>query len=412
MTPRCALLLLAIPALGVAGLLAAQAPSPAVYDDVTVTRQALLDARVQAGQAAARAEKLEAQAASASQAAERTAGQSAAIAARIQQVQAEMAVHRARIGLIEQQRRSLRARLAERQRPLIRLTGAVQRLSRQPMALAMLRPGSVRDTMHLRAILETVLPEVERRTSALKTEIARSRVLQQAAGKAATDLAAAQSELGQRRQSLAALETRQRLAARDVGGIADRESERALALAEQARDLTGLVDEVGKAGQMRDLLAALPGPVMRPPRPVESQVVEAVPNSFAAPSPSAAPTLAGFILPVDGKLVAGFGTASPGTALSRGIAIAALSGAQAVAPAAGRVAFAGPYRGYDKIVIIEHAGGWTSLVTGLAQLDVRVGQALVAGAPLGIAGPGRPVLGLEVRRGDTPVNPLDLLRTP
>lgn len=406
MTPRRALLFLAIPALGVAALLAAQAPSAAVYDDVTVTRQALLDARVQAVQAAARAEKLEARAASASQAVERTASESAAIAARIQQVQAEIAVHRARIGLIEQQRRGLRTRLAERQRPLIRLTGAVQRLSRQPMALAMLRPGSVRDTMHLRAILETMLPEVERRTSALKTELARGRVLQQAAGKAAADLAAAQSQLGQRRQSLAALETRQRLAARDAGGIADRESERALALAEQARDLTGLVDEVGKAGQMRDLLAALPGPVMRPPRPAESQVVE------AAPSPSAVPTLAGFILPVDGKLVAGFGAASPGSPLSRGISIAALAGAQAVAPAAGRVAFAGPYRGYDNIVIIEHAGGWTSLVTGLAQLDVRVGQALVAGAPLGIAGPGRPVLGLEVRRGGTPVNPLDLLAAP
>jgi septal ring factor EnvC (AmiA/AmiB activator) len=397
-------LFLAIPALCCAPWASAQAPAPLSYDDAGAVRQALAEARSQAGKADSRARRLEAEAAAAGEAAERTARESAAVAARVQQVQAEIAVHRARIGLIEAQRRVLRARLAERQQPLVRLTGALQRLSRQPVALAMLRPGSLRDAMHMRALIETILPEVERRTRALKAELARAKALQLAADKAARDLVLSQRRLGERRQALAALETRQRLAARDAGGIADRESERALALAERARDLSGLVAEVGKAGALREALAALPGPVMRPPRPEAAQVVDAA----ATPSPAAG--LAGFALPVDGRLVAGFGAVSPGKAASRGIAIAPLGGAQAVAPAAGRVAYAGPYRGYGNIVIIEHPGGWTSLVTGLAQLDVRVGRELVGGAPLGTAGPGRPVIGLELRRGGEPVNPLDLLR--
>jgi septal ring factor EnvC (AmiA/AmiB activator) len=81
-----------------------------------------------------------------------------------------------------------------------------------------------------------------------------------------------------------------------------------------------------------------------------------------------------------------------------------------VAPGSGRVVFAGPYQGYGSIVIIEHGGGWTSLVTGLADLTARVGDQLVAGAPLGRAGTGRPVLMLELRKDGVPVNPLDLLR--
>ena len=117
-----------------------------------------------------------------------------------------------------------------------------------------------------------------------------------------------------------------------------------------------------------------------------------------------------YALPVDGRLVTGFGDASPGSVRSRGISLQARGGAQVVAPASGRVAFAGPYRGYGQIVIIEHAGGWTSLVTGMAQLDVRVGQQLLAGSPVGVAGPGRPVLGLELRRNGEPLNPLDMLR--
>ena len=81
-----------------------------------------------------------------------------------------------------------------------------------------------------------------------------------------------------------------------------------------------------------------------------------------------------------------------------------------VAPGAGRVAYAGPYRGYGRIVIVEHANGWTSLVTGLGTLDVAVGQAVTAGSPLGLAPAQRGEVTLELRRGGEPVNPLDHLR--
>jgi septal ring factor EnvC (AmiA/AmiB activator) len=39
-----------------------------------------------------------------------------------------------------------------------------------------------------------------------------------------------------------------------------------------------------------------------------------------------------------------------------------------------------------------------------------VGQQIAAGGPLGIAGPGRPVLTVELRRDGTAVNPLDYLK--
>ena len=86
------------------------------------------------------------------------------------------------------------------------------------------------------------------------------------------------------------------------------------------------------------------------------------------------------------------------------------AGAQVVAPAPGRVAFAGPYPGFGQIVIISHDGGWTSLITGLVQTNVQVGDMLLGGAPLGMAGPGKPVLNLELRKAGQPVNPLDQLR--
>lgn len=394
--------LVALFALAVAGAGAAQS----VPDEAQDARQALATARRQATAAAARAEQLEALAARAVAAADRTARESAAVAARIQQAEAELAAHRARIRLIERQQAILKARLAERQRPVVRLTAALQRLSRRPVAFALLRPGSVQDAVHMRALLQTLIPEVERRSKALRAEIARVRALEQQGRAAGRDLAATSKQLAGRRRTLAALETRQRLAARDAGGIADRENERALALAEQARDLTALVDRIGQEGELREALAMLPGPVMRPARPQEAALP--VTAAAAVPGPAALPA---YMLPADGRLVSGFGEVRTGAARTRGVAIAVRPGAQVVSPASGRIAFAGPYRGYGTIAIIEHGGGWTSVVTGLARIDARVGEQVIAGAPLGLAGPLRPVLGLELRRAGQPVNPLDHLAT-
>ncbi len=384
----------------------ATAQQSANYDTEGEARQALIEAQREGQVARIRAEQLERTAAEAGAAANRTAQEAAAAAARIQEAQAQIGARQADMRIIDQQREALRATLAQRQQPVVRLTAALQRLSRRPLLLTLLRPGSLQDTMHMRAMLDTMLPQVQRRTSALRGEIDRSKALRDKAQAAVALLSTEQKELNRRRDVLTALETRQRLALRSASGSADREAERALALAEQARDLDSLTDDLGRAGALRDQLAQLPGPVMRPANPQLSQV-----SSVTQPSPPPAQKPApAFLMPVQGKLVAGFGAVNAGGPVSRGIALSARGGAQAVAPAPGRVAFAGPYRGYGAIVIIDHGNGWTSLVTGLAQIDVRVGEQLVAGSPLGLAGPGRPVVNLELRRDGQLVNPLDFAK--
>lgn len=394
-----ALTLAALVAVG--GAVAQGVMAPDTPEDAAA---ALARARVQQAEAGKRAEDLEAAARTAVAEADKTAQESAALAARIQQAEATIAANQARIAVVSGQRAALRARLARHQQPLVRLTAALQRMSRRPPVLSLLRPGSLRDTVYLRAVMQTMLPEVERRTAGLRAEIDKARALEAQAREANVALRASEGDFTRRRQELAALETRQRLASREASGVADREAERALALAEQARDLGGLVGQLAEQGTLRDELAALPGPVLRPPQPASAQVAETPPPSPVA----AAAGLKGYRLPVAGRLIQGFGEALPGKPRSRGIALAANPSAQAVAPAAGRVAFAGTYPGYGQIVIIEHAGGWTSVVTGLVSLDTRVGQQLVAGSPLGLAGPGRPVVTLELRKAGEAVNPLEI----
>jgi septal ring factor EnvC (AmiA/AmiB activator) len=102
--------------------------------------------------------------------------------------------------------------------------------------------------------------------------------------------------------------------------------------------------------------------------------------------------------------VAGFGERLADGTAARGLTVATVPAATVVAPANGRVAFAGPFRGYGQILIVEHGGGWTSLVARLDRLTARVGDEVRAGDPVGSAGPGHPRILVELRKGDAPVD--------
>jgi septal ring factor EnvC (AmiA/AmiB activator) len=384
------------------GGLTAQVPD--AFEDPQQLQAAIAAAKSEAAGAAGRGEQLEAAARAATEAADKTAREAAALAARIQQSEAEIAAAEGRLALINSQRRVLMKRLAQRREPLVRLTGALQNFARRPLALSVLKPGSLQETVYLRAMLETTMPQVRQRTAALRTEVDRGRKLEAAAVQALAALESQQDTLDTRRDRLAAVETRQRLESRRRSGEAARETDRALALAEEARDLGGLVDRLAQAGSLRDELAALPGPILRPAMPASSTVAAVIPRRAGIGSPPD-----GLQLPVAGRTIAGFGSLTENGVPAEGVTIAPRGGAQVVAPAAGRVAFAGPYRGFGRIIIIEHGGGWTSLVTGLARTDVEVGEEIVAGAPLGVAGPSRPQVTLELRKDGQPVNPLDFI---
>ena len=364
---------------------------------------ALKAARRQSDEARDRSVRLEQQAGAAHDEAEQARRRAAALAARIQQAEADIEAAQARIAIIARMQRAQAARLAARQEPVVRLTAALQMMARRPLALALVQPGSVGDAVHMRAVLDQVLPVIRQRTAGLRAELDRSRALRATAQQAADSLGRAQADRRERQTALAALETRKRVAARDYSANAGMESERALALGERARDIVDLMDRLEEAGDLRERLAALSGPLPRPARPD---------LATAAPAPERAAGMGSpppYRLPVVGQLVTGMGEVNDSGVRSRGLTLITQPGAQAVAPTAGRVAFAGPYRGYGQILIIDHGQGWTTLITGLHRLTAQVGDSVRQGEPVGITGAERPAITIELRRNGRPVDIVPLV---
>jgi septal ring factor EnvC (AmiA/AmiB activator) len=114
-------------------------------------------------------------------------------------------------------------------------------------------------------------------------------------------------------------------------------------------------------------------------------------------------------MPVAGRLLSGVGELSEAGVHARGLSLQVASGAPIVAPAPARVAFAGPFRSYGTVVILDHGGGWTSVLTNLSDLAVRAGQRVERSAPIGRAASGDQPVMVELRVGGRPVPITSLL---
>lgn len=366
-------------------------------------RRALIDARAQAAQADRRSRILEERARSSEAQADRARDRAAAMAARIQQAEAELRAAQARIAILESLQRDQAQRLAERQAPIARLIAGLQTLARRPPLLSLLQPGSVTDAVHLRIVLANVMPVIAERTAGLRGEIARARALRADAETARTALADARNALTRRRSDLARAEAEARLASRGFRETAAVETERALAIGEDARDIEDLMGRMERAATVRERLVSLPGPELRPNAPGAAPLPPADSDGPSAARPA-------YALPVVGEIVTGFGEVSPSGVQSRGLTLATAPGATVTSPADGRVAFAGPFRDFAQIAIIDHGGGWTTLITGMRRLSVAVGDSLRQGEPVGVAASGSPRITVELRRGERPVDVAALMR--
>jgi septal ring factor EnvC (AmiA/AmiB activator) len=121
--------------------------------------------------------------------------------------------------------------------------------------------------------------------------------------------------------------------------------------------------------------------------------------------------------PVIGVVVKGWGEQTD-SGPATGVSYHAPPAARVISPCGGRVVFAEGFRSYGLLLIVDCGGGYHVVLSGFERLDVKLGQSLVAGEPVGVMPnwePGstarRPALYVELRHDGQPVNPAPWLRS-
>lgn len=350
----------------IAGPLIVAASAP-VQSAAPATDIALARAQAEASAADAQVRKLQLAVDKALSAAGRLRAQQLAAAEAIQAAEARISASDAELRLVTARHAQLRDQLQREQQPLSALLAGLAMMARRPPLLALADRRSTDELVEVRLLLDSTLPVIRARTAGLSRRLSDGANLEQAVVVARAKLQTSRGELGQRRAEFAALEQRELESAAANKARAVGAGDVALAAGETVESLSSAAAQSRSTSGLVAALSASPAP---PPAPVQ-------------PEHDQHPILP-YIMPVDAPVVAGVGSVSASGVRSRGLTMSSYRGAPARVPATGIIRFAGPFRDYDGVVIIDHGGGWTSLVVNVGT-QARKGDRVELGQPLGRA---------------------------
>ena len=337
-------------------------------------------------QSADELKRIEADLAAQQAAASELAAEEASTQTNLQNLQQKLVQATAELGrqqetaeLLEDSLASLQANVAHHQsllasdrQHLTDLGAVLIQLKRQPPELI---PDS--SSKRREAIISATVTEINTRQHAVAETLRKLEKLQQQAASQQTRLTQRQEKLQQQQQDLQQLITeRQGKLKQTAAEKAEAEQQRA-ALAEEAKDLRQLIEKISRR-----------------------------PGNFAKQPSQSLPE--GWRLPVAGRITRGYGDKDAYGVASDGLVLAAPAGSPIIAPRGGKVAFAGPFRGYGQIVILQHDRDYHSFIAGFDSINVVMGQNLAAGEPLGQLPDKkgtRPELYFELRHKGEAVNP-------
>lgn len=326
----------------------------------------------------------------------------AAIAQSIQSQEAVIAKSEGELRRLRQDRAEILAALGEKQDVLSELLAGLQRLEQNPPPALVVEPGDILSALRGAMLLGTLAPELQEEAKALTGKLDQVKELEAGITARKEDVGREIARLNDERAALKELIAQKRALASKGAADLEAERKRTAQLAEKAKSLKQLLasleaqrqkDEAAKAEEQR-----------------QREAQEALLRQPKLAFPDARGKLP---FPAQGAIVRRFGEPDGLGRDSQGLMIATRPGAQVTTPADGKVEFAGPFRSYGDVVILNPGGGYRLLLAGMDKVTAGVGDFLRAGEPVGEMGSGpasvtlfgevvpdgRPVLYIEFRDG-------------
>jgi len=344
------------------------AASAFAQQPATPSDPALKQAENEQAAAEAEAARLENAASRARNEADRLHAEQLAAAQAIEAAEARISASNLRLQLASAYVAAHRRQLAAQQQPVSSLLAGLATMASRPPLIALADRGSADDLVEVRILLNSTLPFIRSRTSRLSAELDQGERLRKAALDARSELSRSRDDLIKQRQRYAGLEQKAMQLALTSGGQALGATDFALAAGENVEKLRG---EQSNNQSIRRVADQLSAEEAAPPTPFATEG-----GMLRAPF--------AYQLPAAAQVTEGLAAVNSSGVRSRGITLGTFRGARVIAPADGTVKFAGPFREYDGVLIIDHGGGWLSLIVNVGS-SVHAGDRVSLGQDIGRA---------------------------
>jgi septal ring factor EnvC (AmiA/AmiB activator) len=402
-----------------AGQVAESTPqTTAVSPDAIKQREQELEAaRAQQKSAAELQQKLAADIASIGQDRSKLNQQLIDIAAQVRSVETRIGDAEARLRPLDGREQQIRGSLDSRRSEIVEVLAALQRAGRRTPPALLVRPEDALQSLRTAMLLGSVVPELHARSQKLADDLGELVALRKNIATERDQLALDRDKLKSDQTRLAALvEERQRQQS-SVEKDMEAEGARAISLSRQVDSLQGLIAKMEqdlKSAAKAAAAASLQGTPAAP---------NGTPNLGALKDPARmSPAIAFasakglFALPVNGTKIREFGGSDGSGGIEKGISLATRAGAQVTTPCDGWVVYAGPFRSYGQLLILNAGGGYHVLIAGMERISVNIGQFVLTGEPVATMGTksqvasilaaiaSQPVLYIEFRKDGTPID--------
>jgi septal ring factor EnvC (AmiA/AmiB activator) len=414
------LLLAGLFACGAAAQIADPAPqaAPALPDAIKQREQELEATRAQQKNAAELQQKLKAEVTAIGQDRSQLNAQLIDVAAQVRTIENRIADVEMRLRPLDAREQHIRNSLDSRRAEVAEVLAALQRAGRRTPPALLVQPEDALQSLRTAILLGSVVPELRARAVALARDLAELVNLRKAIGAEHDRLTADRDKLRDEQTRLAALVDERQRKQNNIEKDIEAEGARALALAKQVDSLQGLIGKMEQDLKSAAKAAATASQQGMPFAADGKPNLDGLKNpARLSPAVAFASTKGLLALPVNGVKIRAFGSSDGAGGVEKGISLATRPGAQVTTPCDGWVVYAGPFRSYGQLLILNAGGGYHVLIAGMGRISVNIGQFVLTGEPVATMGTtsqvasilatnaSQPVLYIEFRKDGTPIDP-------
>jgi septal ring factor EnvC (AmiA/AmiB activator) len=329
--------------------------------------------------------------------------------AQVQDGEKQIAAANERLDGLNANADALTRSLDNRRSVIADVLAVLQRMGRNPPPAILVRPQDMAEAIRAATLLGSTVEALKSETDALRADLAQLADLKASIAKQRDDLAQRQTALAVEKTRLAALIDARQQSLSEAEQALAAQRQRAAQLAGQAANLKDLIAKMESAGAADRANAA--------DIAAKAAALRNADPARLKPAVAFADAKGSLVLPVAGSVLRSFGDPDGFGGVEKGLSVGAPPGSTVASPVDGSIVFAGPYRSYGQLLIINAGQGYYFVLAGMDRINVSVGQFVLAGEAVATMGDGaartaaaaaigatQPVLYIELRKDETAVD--------